>query len=139
MFTLFYCYFSLNKWLESKKESLRINLRFKNHMEEYMNDELVKKIKSNPKYQELVSKRNSFSLKLSIFILAMFYGFVLVIAFNKEVLATRIGDGVMTVAYPIGAAIIVISFITTLIYVKRANGEFEELTDSIKDDVKDLL
>jgi len=108
-------------------------------MEEYMNDELVKKIKSNPKYQELVSKRNSFSLKLSIFILAMFYGFVLVIAFNKEVLATRIGDGVMTVAYPIGAAIIVISFITTLIYVKRANGEFEELTDSIKDDVKDLL
>lgn len=104
-----------------------------------MNDELVKKIKANPKYTELVAKRNSFSLKLSLFILAMFYGFVLVIAFNKEILAIKIGEGVMTVAYPVGAAIIVISFITTLLYVRRANGEFEELTDSIKDDVKDLL
>jgi uncharacterized membrane protein (DUF485 family) len=104
-----------------------------------MNENLVTKIKSNPKYKELVSKRNSFSLKLSLFVLAMFYGYVLVIAFNKEILATKIGDGVMTVAYPVGAAIIVISFITTLIYVSRANSEFEDLEMAIKDDVKDLL
>ncbi len=104
-----------------------------------MDKDLVKKIKSNPKYNELVSKRNSFSLKLSLFVLAMFYGYVLVIAFNKEILATRIGDGVMTVAYPIAAGIIVISFITTLIYVTRANSEFEDLEIAIKNDVKDLL
>ena len=104
-----------------------------------MNENLVTKIKSNPKYKELVSKRNSFSLKLSLFVLAMFYGYVLVIAFNKEILETKIGDGVMTVAYPVGAAIIVISFITTLIYVSRANSEFEDLEMAIKDDVKDLL
>ena len=104
-----------------------------------MDKDLVKKIKSNPKYNELVSKRNSFALKLSLFILVMFYSFVLVIAFNKELLAVKIGAGVMTVAYPIGAAIIVISFLTTLIYVSRANSEFEELEMSIKNDVKDLL
>jgi uncharacterized membrane protein (DUF485 family) len=104
-----------------------------------MNNDLVQKIKSNPKYQELVSKRSSFSLKLSIFVLVMFYAYVLVIAFNKELLATKLGDGVMTVAFPIGAAIIVISFITTLIYVKRANGEFEDLTKQIKEDVKDAI
>jgi len=104
-----------------------------------MDKDLVKKIKSNPKYNELVSKRNSFALKLSIFVLVMFYSFVLVIAFNKELLAVKIGAGVMTVAYPVGAAIIVISFITTLIYVSRANNEFEELEMSIKNDVKDLL
>jgi uncharacterized membrane protein (DUF485 family) len=104
-----------------------------------MNKDLVLKIKSNPKYQELVSKRNSFSLKLSIFVLVMFYAYILVIAFNKEILATRIGDGVMTIAFPIGAAIIIISFLTTLVYVKRANGEFEDLTNEIKEDVKDLI
>jgi uncharacterized membrane protein (DUF485 family) len=104
-----------------------------------MNNDLVQKIKSNPKYQELVSKRKSFSLKLSFFVLAMFYAYILVIAFNKEILATKIGDGVMTVAFPIGAAIIVISFITTLIYVRRANGEFEDLTNQIKEDVKDAI
>ena len=104
-----------------------------------MNDELVNRIESNPKYKELVEKRNSFSLKLSIFVLVMFYAFVLVIAFDKELLATKIGEGVMTAAFPVGAAIIVISFITTLIYVKRANSEFEDLTNEIKNDVKDLL
>lgn len=104
-----------------------------------MNEELVQKIKSNPKYQELTSKRNSFSLKLSLFVLVMFYSYILVIAFDKELLATKLGDGVMTVAFPIGAAIIVISFITTLIYVNRANNEFEDLTNEIKEDVKDLL
>ncbi len=104
-----------------------------------MKDELVKRIEENPKYQELVSKRNSFGIKLGIFVLVMFYAYILTIAFNKEILATKIGDGVTTIAFPIALAILVISFLTTLIYVKKANGEFEDLTNEIKDDVKDLL
>ena len=104
-----------------------------------MKDELVDRIENNPKYQELVSKRNSFGIKLGVFVLVMFYAFILTIAFNKEVLATKIGDGLTTIAFPIALAILVISFITTLIYVKRANGEFEDLTNEIKKDVKDLI
>jgi uncharacterized membrane protein (DUF485 family) len=104
-----------------------------------MNKELVDRIKNNPKYIELITKRSSFAAKLAIFMLVVYYGFVLVIAFNKEFFATKIGDGVMTVAWPIGVAIIVIAFITTLIYVVRANGEFEDLEMSIKNDVKDII
>lgn len=104
-----------------------------------MKDELVERIENNPKYQELVSKRNSFGIKLGIFVLVMFYAFILTIAFNKEVLAIKIGDGLTTVAFPIALAILIISFITTIIYVRRANGEFEDLTNEIKNDVKDLL
>ena len=104
-----------------------------------MNNELVERIESNPKYQELVSKRNSLGIKLGVFVLVMFYTFILTIAFNKEVLATKIGDGLTTIAFPIALAILLISFITTLIYVKRANGEFEDLTNEIKEDVKDLI
>ena len=104
-----------------------------------MNNELVARIKANPSYQELVTKRNSFALKLSIFVLVMFYAFILTIAFNPAVLGTRTGDGVMTVAFPIAAAIIIIGFLTTLIYVKRANGEFDDLTEKIREDVKDEL
>ena len=104
-----------------------------------MKDELVERIESNPKYQELVSKKNSFGIKLGIFVLVMFYAFILTIAFNKEVLATTIGDGVTTIAFPIAAAILIISFLTTVIYVRKANGEYEDLTNEIKNDVKDLL
>lgn len=104
-----------------------------------MKEELVDRIESNPKYQELVSKRTSLGIKLGVFVLVMFYTFIMTIAFNKEVLATTIGDGVTTIAFPIALAILVISFITTLIYVRKANGEFEDLTNEIKDDVKDLI
>lgn len=104
-----------------------------------MNKELVDRIKNNPKYTELITKRSSFAAKLAIFVLVVYYGFVLLIAFNKEFFATKIGDGVMTIGWPIGAAIIVLAFITTLIYVIRANGEFEELEMAIKNDVKDIL
>jgi uncharacterized membrane protein (DUF485 family) len=48
-----------------------------------MNKELVDRIKNNPKYTELVSKRSSFAAKLAIFMLVIYYGFILVIAFNK--------------------------------------------------------
>ena len=104
-----------------------------------MNEELVEKIESNPKYKELVSKRNSLGIKLGIFVIVMFYAYILVIAFNNELLATKIGDGVTTIAFPIALAILVISFITTLIYVNKANGEFENLTNEIKKDVKDMM
>jgi len=104
-----------------------------------MNDELVQRIKNNPDYKELVKKRTSFAIKLGIFVLVMFYAYILTIAFNPTVLGTRIGEGVMTIAFPVAAAIIIISFITTLIYVRRANGEFEDLTEKVREDVKDAL
>lgn len=104
-----------------------------------MRDNLVERIESNPNYQELVSKRTSFSVKLGIFVLVMFYAYILTIAFEPTLLGIKTGDGVMTVAYPIAAGIIIVSFITTLIYVSKANGEYEELTDKVKEDVKDLM
>ncbi len=105
-----------------------------------MNKELVDRIKTNPNYIELVEKRTSFALKLGIFVLSMFYIYILVIAFNKEILGTKLSEtGVMTWAFPVAAAIIIISFITTIIYVIRANNEFENLTKAIKEDVKDAL
>lgn len=104
-----------------------------------MKEELVDRIEANPKYQELVSKRTSLGLKLGALVLVIFYGYILTIAFNKEVLAATIGDGMTTIAFPIALAILVISFLTTLVYVRKANGEYEELIDDIKDDVKDVL
>ncbi|MCB9097427.1 MAG: DUF485 domain-containing protein [Aliarcobacter sp.] len=105
-----------------------------------MDKELVKRIKANPKYAELVSKRSSFAIKLAVFMLVIYYGFVLTIAFNREFFATKLSaESVMTVAWPIAVTIIVIAFITTIIYVVKANGEFEDLEIAIKNDAKDLL
>jgi len=103
-----------------------------------MNKELVDKIKNNPDYQELVSKRTSFAIKLSISVLVVYFTFILTIAFNPSVLGAPLSsDSVTTIGIPIGVAVIIFAFITTCIYTKRANGEFDDLANKIKKSVKE--
>ena len=64
--------------------------------------------------------------------LLVYYGFIAIIAFDKELLATRIGSGVMTWGIPVGFGVIVFTIVITAIYVMRANGEYDELTERIK-------
>lgn len=101
-----------------------------------MTQDQVQQIKNNPKYQELVSKRSSFAWMLSIIMLMVYYTFIMIIAFKPEVLGAKTGEGVMTVGIPVGIAIIVIAFALTGIYVKRANSEFDELAQQVKDELK---
>jgi uncharacterized membrane protein (DUF485 family) len=101
-----------------------------------MKQEIVKQIQENPKYKELVSKRSKFAWTLSIAMLVVYYAFILVIAFDPSLLGTKMGDGVMTIGIPIGVLIIVFAFVLTGVYVRRANGEFDELSRQIKESVK---
>jgi uncharacterized membrane protein (DUF485 family) len=96
-----------------------------------MNDDLVQRIASNPKYQELKAKRSSFGWWLTLAMMVVYYGFILLVAFNKPFLSQRMGEGVMTVGIPIGFGIIVFTIVITAIYVKRANKEFDDLTADI--------
>ena len=57
-----------------------------------MADDLGDRIRANPKYQELVSKRNSYSWMMTILMLVVYYGYILLVAFNKPFLAQRLGD-----------------------------------------------
>ena len=104
-----------------------------------MDLETVRKIRNNPSYKELVEKRSSFSWKMAIAILVVYYAFILTIAFVPQVLGTPIGDGVMTIGIPIGIVIILFSFIMAGIYTVRANGEFDNLSNKVKDDLKKEL
>jgi uncharacterized membrane protein (DUF485 family) len=101
-----------------------------------MKKDTVNQILSNTKYQELVSKRSKFAWTLSIVILVVYYAFVLVIAFDPALLGAKIGNGVISVGIPVGMGIIVLSFLLTGVYVRRANSEFEALTQDIKNSLK---
>ena len=93
-----------------------------------MEQDLATRIASHPKYQELKAKRTSFGWWLTLAMMVVYYGFILLVAFNKEFLSQRIGDGVMTIGMPIGFGVIVFTIVITAIYVRRANGEFDQLT-----------
>ncbi len=96
-----------------------------------MEDDLVSKITANPKYQKLVAKRTSYGWTLTIIMMVVYYGYIAVIAFDKELLAVRLGEGVMTVGIPVGLGVIAFTIIITGIYVRRANSEFDTLTAEI--------
>jgi uncharacterized membrane protein (DUF485 family) len=100
-----------------------------------MADPIVEKIQSHPKYLELKSKRNSFGWMLTILMMVVYYGYIALIAFNKPFLAQRMGDGVTSLGIPIGLGVIIFTVVITAIYVRRANGEFDELTAAILKDV----
>jgi uncharacterized membrane protein (DUF485 family) len=64
--------------------------------------------------------------------LIIYFGFILLVAFGKGFLGTPMGSGVTTIGIPIGVAVIVSAFLLTGIYVRRANTEFDALTEKIK-------
>jgi uncharacterized membrane protein (DUF485 family) len=96
-----------------------------------MDTDLTARIAGHPKYQELKSKRSSFGWWLTLAMMVVYYGFILLVAFNKPFLSQRLGDGVMTMGIPIGFGVIVFTVAITAYYVQRANSEFDDLTEAI--------
>lgn len=100
-----------------------------------MEDDIVQKVKSNKKYQKLVSTRSTFGWMLAWIMMIVYYGYILLVAFNKELLGAKIGAGVTTWGIPIGLFVIVFTVVITGIYVRRANSEFDDLTAEIRKEV----
>ena len=96
-----------------------------------MEDNLAQRIAALPQYQELKAKRSSFGWWLTLAGMLSYYGFILLVAFNKPLLSQKLGTGVTTLGMPIGVAVIVFTIIITWVYVRRANTEFDALTAEI--------
>lgn len=101
-----------------------------------MQQELIDKIKSNPKFDQLVSQRRRLSWTLTFIMLAVYYGFIMLLAFSPGLFETHIGGGTTTIGFPIGVGIILIAFILTGIYVRKANKVYDRLTREIEEEVK---
>jgi len=82
----------------------------------------------SPRFQELVRQRTRFAWTLSIVMLVIYFGFILLVAFAKPLLATKIGDGVTSLGIILGLGVILSAFVLTGIYVQRANSRFDEMT-----------
>jgi uncharacterized membrane protein (DUF485 family) len=97
-----------------------------------MKDELVQHVAADPCYVKLKAERNRLGWVLTSLMLVVYYGFVLLVAFDKELLSRRLGEGVMTLGMPIGFGVIVFTIAITGYYVRRANARFDTLTESIR-------
>ena len=94
------------------------------------------RVLQNPRFQALVHERSRFAWILTIAMLVIYFGFILLVAFAKPLLAAKVGGGVTSWGIIIGLGVIISAFVLTGIYVQRANSRFDELT---RDLTKELV
>lgn len=78
----------------------------------------------SPEFKRLVVRRWRISLILTACLFVLYYGYILLIATQKPFLSQRIGDAT-TIGIPIGAAVIVIAWVLTALYVVWANRYYD--------------
>lgn len=97
-----------------------------------MSSAVYERVRKNPKFQEFVARRSRFALLLSAVVLVAYYGFMMVVAFAPQLLRAPLGEGsTTTIGWPIGAALIIGSWLLTGWYIHRANGEFDALNEEV--------
>ncbi|MDK9703479.1 MAG: DUF485 domain-containing protein [Sulfuritalea sp.] len=95
-------------------------------------EDVVERIQKNPKFMQFVRMRNRYSIIMSILMMLAYYGYILLIAFDKQFLATKVSAGAtMSIGIPMGIGVLVFTIIITAIYVRRANTEFDATKDEI--------
>ena len=97
-----------------------------------MSSAMYERMRSNPKFQHLVTTRGRFAWTLAITVLAIFYGFVMLVAFRPTLLGQPVREGsALTVGVAFGLFMFAFFWLLTAAYVRRANGEFDALTEEI--------
>jgi uncharacterized membrane protein (DUF485 family) len=102
-----------------------------------MSAELYDRVKNNPKFHQLVTMRSRLAWGLSSIILLMYFSFIMLIAFAPDILGQPINHtSVITIGIPIGVIIIIMAFILTGVYVRKANKEFDQINQEIIDEAQ---
>jgi uncharacterized membrane protein (DUF485 family) len=100
-------------------------------LETKVEQDLVHRVKADPNYQKLVATRSRLGWTLTWLVMIVYYGFTALNAWDKDFMASKIGDGVMSWGVPLGLFVILFTIVVTAIYVRRANSEFDALNDAI--------
>lgn len=94
----------------------------------------VHAIEADERYQRLVTRRSRFGWRLTILMLVIYFGYILLIAFEPHILARPLGSGVTSLGIPLGLGVIVAGIVLTAVYVRRANKVFDRDLEALRKD-----
>ncbi|GAO02734.1 DUF485 domain-containing protein [Anaeromyxobacter sp. PSR-1] len=89
----------------------------------------------SPDFKALVKKRWSVSMVLLALLFVGYYGFILLLATNKALVTTKVGE-VTTLAIPLGVAVIIFAWLLTAYYVGWANKSYDPEVERLKSQLK---
>lgn len=92
----------------------------------------LENIYEDQEFQSLMKKKSFFSWILALLVMALYFSFILVVAFSPELFSEKIAEhSVISLGIPIGVLVIILSFILTGVYVYRANKEFDKANQEL--------
>jgi uncharacterized membrane protein (DUF485 family) len=95
----------------------------------------VHDIVNSAKFKKLVKTRWTVSFILTFLLFVVYYGYILLIAYNKEFLAEKVGVytnyGIL-----LGVLVIVLAWVLTLIYVVWANFSYDKRVEELKEEIR---
>jgi uncharacterized membrane protein (DUF485 family) len=85
----------------------------------------------DPDFKDLVARKNAISINLTIATLVIYYGFIFLIAFKRDLFGSKAGGNV-TFGVFLGIGVILACFILTGIYVRWANRNYDAMVDRLR-------
>jgi uncharacterized membrane protein (DUF485 family) len=83
-------------------------------------------------FRHLVKRRWRVALLLTLALFVVYYGFILLVATQRGLLATRIGE-VTTLGIVLGVAVLVLAWVLTASYVVWANRNYDPEVQRLRD------
>jgi uncharacterized membrane protein (DUF485 family) len=91
---------------------------------------------NDPDFKDLVGRKNTISWILTVLELVLYFGFISLIAFKHDFLASKLfADAKTTVGIPIAVGTILGSWVLTGIYIFWANNKYDKMVKDLKDKI----
>lgn len=102
-----------------------------------MNDVLAQRVLNHPKFIDMAKKKSRLGWAFSVLMFMVYFTFIALIGLNPEAFATPVAKGATTTwGIYVGLFVIVFAFVITGVYVYKANGEYEHMTQNVIKDIE---
>ena len=86
----------------------------------------------DPEFKDLVSRKNRISIQLTAVTLVIYYGFIFLIAFKRDVFGAK-AVGNVTVGILLGIGVILACWLLTGVYVRWANRNYDSMVARLQE------
>ena len=86
---------------------------------------------NDPKLEAVAAARWRIAISLTIAMMAIYFGFILLVAFDKPLLGTLVTGG-LSLGMLLGAVVIVAAWALTWIYVRWANTHYDAAIEAMR-------
>jgi len=93
----------------------------------------LRAVQESPRLARIAARRLRYALSLTAVTMTVYFGFILLVAFDKPLLGRLVSPG-LSVGIVLGALVILASWLLTFVYVRWANGVYDTELAAVRAD-----